>query len=626
MNIQEFRQEYPQYNDLGDQDLADKLHAKYYSDLPKQDFYQRFGLNSANSPAISPNSSPIQPSSGSALSNFGLGALGAVRNFGQDIADIPPALAPSIFPKGQLPQVPRAQGIAGTLGNVAGNIGTFMGGGEALDAARGAAEAIPMAGRAFSALGSSNFLPSLARRAAGSGIYGAITSPQNPGTGAAENAGISTGLDLLGGAPKVYGALAQYVKPNQYAKQLIGSLSPGQNLEENAKSLSQDIENAYKKHQGAASDLYSPVFNRVGNSSIYDPLTDATTTKSTSNNFDNINDVINHLNDKNNTELKTPSDLKDYLLNNHGVSFKNNKQILDFFNSGRHDIPASSKYISLNPSIADNYNYDLKDLHQQFIKNPTFQNAHNLQAQLGSSIRDLQKTRSKSGLTSADSSVLQGNIAAKTALNSDMNNFLGNSNQNLSDQYQQANKYFINNVVPYRESPQLSQIANGTLTNPKNIGNLFKSPSDNTLKVIDDLGDSGRNKVLYSQLGNINKPEKLLDALQKLPNKGFSSYITPQVSQGIEPLANRIMARNLAQRVSGGALGAALAHASGSGMLGMDVLGATLGGLANPTVMGAISKALPLDTIAKGASAVGRTTYPTLTKAILANNIQSNQQ
>ena len=44
MTIQEIRQKYPMYNDMSDKDLADRLHAKYYSDLPKADVYKKVGL------------------------------------------------------------------------------------------------------------------------------------------------------------------------------------------------------------------------------------------------------------------------------------------------------------------------------------------------------------------------------------------------------------------------------------------------------------------------------------------------------------------------------------------------------------------------------------------------------
>ena len=42
MNIKEFREKYPQYNDLSDQELSDKFYNKYYSDMPREQFNQKF--------------------------------------------------------------------------------------------------------------------------------------------------------------------------------------------------------------------------------------------------------------------------------------------------------------------------------------------------------------------------------------------------------------------------------------------------------------------------------------------------------------------------------------------------------------------------------------------------------
>lgn len=44
MNIQEIRQTYPQYNNLSDEELADKLYVKYAGKLPKDEFYERIGF------------------------------------------------------------------------------------------------------------------------------------------------------------------------------------------------------------------------------------------------------------------------------------------------------------------------------------------------------------------------------------------------------------------------------------------------------------------------------------------------------------------------------------------------------------------------------------------------------
>lgn len=42
--LEEVRQQYPQYEDLNDEDLAGKLHGKFYSDLSAEDFRQKIGL------------------------------------------------------------------------------------------------------------------------------------------------------------------------------------------------------------------------------------------------------------------------------------------------------------------------------------------------------------------------------------------------------------------------------------------------------------------------------------------------------------------------------------------------------------------------------------------------------
>jgi hypothetical protein len=44
MNISDVRQQFPQYSDLSDKQLADALHAKFYPDLPLDDFYAKVGL------------------------------------------------------------------------------------------------------------------------------------------------------------------------------------------------------------------------------------------------------------------------------------------------------------------------------------------------------------------------------------------------------------------------------------------------------------------------------------------------------------------------------------------------------------------------------------------------------
>jgi hypothetical protein len=42
--LTEFRQKYPAYNDMSDSALADAIHKKYYSDMPRDQFNDKIGL------------------------------------------------------------------------------------------------------------------------------------------------------------------------------------------------------------------------------------------------------------------------------------------------------------------------------------------------------------------------------------------------------------------------------------------------------------------------------------------------------------------------------------------------------------------------------------------------------
>ena len=45
--IAEIRQQYPQYSDLTDTQLADAFRSKFYSDIPKEQFYATLGINTS---------------------------------------------------------------------------------------------------------------------------------------------------------------------------------------------------------------------------------------------------------------------------------------------------------------------------------------------------------------------------------------------------------------------------------------------------------------------------------------------------------------------------------------------------------------------------------------------------
>jgi hypothetical protein len=56
--LAEISTQYPQYSDMSDADLAGALHAKFYSDMPVEEFNQKVGLTAAPSEVPSPRVQP----------------------------------------------------------------------------------------------------------------------------------------------------------------------------------------------------------------------------------------------------------------------------------------------------------------------------------------------------------------------------------------------------------------------------------------------------------------------------------------------------------------------------------------------------------------------------------------
>lgn len=130
--------------------------------------------------------------------NFILGAGDALVNFPKSIANM---ITPESM---QVPLSQSGEGLPYDVGNVAGELATFLGGGGALNEARLAATRLPYLGKIAESL-SGGGLPGIARRGMGSGLYGAIENPENRGEGAALGGGLSVALDsLLKGSSKLF--------------------------------------------------------------------------------------------------------------------------------------------------------------------------------------------------------------------------------------------------------------------------------------------------------------------------------------------------------------------------------------------------------------------------------------
>lgn len=468
------------------------------------------------------------------------------------------------IPGVNIPASQNGQGGAYGAGNILGNLAGFMGGGEVLDTARAAAEAIPYIGKLAQMLGGSSFGSTAARQGLGTGLYGAIASPQDRTDNAVMGASLgSTAAALPFGAGKIAQGLG-YLQPQKYSKEILDNLSGGQSLGDATQSVLEAVKNSYKQQSDDASELYNGVRNNIPSGSIYAPLKGP---------------------------LGIPSNL----------SFS--------------DLEGS--YPSISQGVTDNYTSALKDMHNDFINSPTFQNAHALQSELGTVSRQLQSGRMQMSST-LDSSSLN---KARNALKSDMDTYLSAQSPDLANQYRKAAQSFQQNVVPYRTDPEIYSIATGDTTNvpPSALGNIFKAPDTDMQKVINDLPSGTMDKVLYTQLGKdtpANNPFAFARAYGRLNEKGLGDYISPELQQNLDSLQNRIKWRSLAQSGAGGLLAAAKGGAHGaSGAVGMGMAGAAI---ASP-LMNYLGRRLPLDQIGNAVSSASSASYPYLYQTALSN-------
>lgn len=437
----------------------------------------------------------------STLANFGLGALGATRNLLQDVADLPPSIAPSIFPRGQLPAVPQGQGIAYGAGEIAGNVAPFLAGGAALDAGRAALAArnLPLVSQAADWLGGSKLLPTLTRQAMGNFSWGALTNPQDRTMGAVKGATIGAPLSALPFAPAAISKFSAMVKPQPLADQIssqiseLGNTQPlvdqikdqlsngGNSLEDSGKSLAQNIQNTYANKVADIGSRFNTVLDQVGDNILY-PSTSIWSTKAPAGLYQNL--------------------------------------------------PDETKSIFAG---------DIKKLDKAFSSNPTFENANELQKQLGSEIGALQYRQRISGLDTNQANQLSAYAEARNALKNDMNSFLENNRPDLQNVWNNSIDRWRDEIIPYHVDQNIKDMAQGNLTNPtlSNIVSAFKNPEPEMQQIVNELPDSARNSILYAKLGTTTaqkSADNLIKSFQQLDQQGLGSYAPQSLADQINKL------------------------------------------------------------------------------------------
>lgn len=281
-------------------------------------------------------------------------------------------------------------------------------------------------------------------------------------------------------------------------------------------------------------------------------------------------------------------------------------------------------YNSIDSDITNSYYGNIKKAHNNFVKNPSLDNAHILQSELGYGYRDLKKSDDKGNLSIIDKKTMHNYKDVRDLLNGDIHSFLNTISDDASSKYSDASKNWFDNVVPYIGDNKISKISKGAVKNPSNVTNIFSHPEDDVLHVVNDGGDDLKNKIIYSDFLNIPgtfTPEKLLNRYNDLDRRGLSSYITQDLADSMEKLDSSIKARNIAQLGSGSIGGAILGSKFGVAGAGA---GGVEGAILTKPLMASLSKltssSKAMSSIAKATKNMSPIAVDSLKKLLIASS------
>lgn len=420
-----------------------------------------------------------------------------------------------------------------------------------------------------------NFGGLLPRGRIGGGLADAIT------TGAAGKVGeeVLSGLPMIRNMGAKIMNKADYLRPNKAAKEFLQTLSTG-TKEENLQSLAQDIQNAHQQRLQDALSHKTPIYEQEAGLDLYQTPESALPEG-------NLEKVAHYVapGDKYSPDQlqQLAKEIKNYRKNNNFEDFTDN--VGDIFNTDLNekqignlqnalDIPtqASATFKKLAEKNVNVIQGNTKELFDKFNIKPTLKNADALQSQLGDDWAYYENLRKQGKLEPALKPIMQKTKELRDALKDDMQNALNRKNPQYGEEIAKFNKKYSENVAPYGEEnftqnivgegkkirEQRAQDSSIPFSvTPNEANTFFANPTREAIKVANDIGTEGQNKILYNLLANEVNPsagglaKSILDARQ---SGGYSRYITPEMIDFANELIKREKIRNGLNYVATGGL------------------------------------------------------------------------
>jgi hypothetical protein len=363
----------------------------------------------------------------SAPFNFVLGAGDALKNTVGGAA--------SLLPGVKYNPVKSGSGASYETGNIAGNIGAFLGGGEALEGLRLAGEGLPLAGELAKQLGGKG-ISGVARRAIGTGIGGVVDNQDDREGGFEKGAAMSLAADALPGGVKLLGKGAEFLNPQKFTNKLAES-----------------IKNSYESSLKKAADEYNPVLEKLGNNKI-----------------------------------------------------------------------SSSEYANLDKDIPKDYfGPILKNMQSKFLENPTLQNAHDFQSQLGTKIGQLTSKKPDA----FTSNTIEGLRQARDSVRNDMLSYLKAEDPKMADKYLRGTEVFREEAAPYRNNPTIYKIAKG------DVKTIAPQKLQKTLETVSESNQLGKEHYLSQALEQLSKRTNRSAAARDILSVGAGGLAGEMLAPGI---------------------------------------------------------------------------------------------
>lgn len=507
ITIAEYKSKYPLYADMSDKEVADLLHEKFYKDVPRDQFYKEHGVE------VPRETAPKENSFGQKLWNIAGSGLAGAAEFGQGIHNAPRNLANAIYtPAANYTPNPTNIDFQNEFGVK--NPGTFSN--------------LIKQGVQYAPYAMSGGLGAL--RQGLSGLVSGLTQSENPLTAApAEALTGALGGGILKALSKGPGAL-DFMRPGKQAQSILKELGAGRTPDQNIESMIGDVNTKRLEKKIESKALYGPVFNEAGKYNIYGaPLALA------------------------------EKQAKPVSFRLAGEEMKPDSKLAGRLGLTKAPIEPvkGSAYEALPKDVFEDIDRPIKKMHDAFVKDPTLNNAHEFQSQLGYEIRKLQKSDDKGMLDQLGRNSLSKYKEIQEALQFDADKFLENKFPHLKNRYKEATEHYATEYMPHK---RLKSVYNAGIGNPVTKASFINSFKDTALnsdaeKVIEDLGQKFRNKILHQKLfqgGNKINANKLIENFDNLHEQGFYSHVSPRLESQIQNLRKARLAKRIGTGIGAG--------------------------------------------------------------------------